>query len=395
LSRFVAIKQLHSKNELNFKTEVAMLKKVQKRKHAHLVNLLATYRYRGHFHLIFPYAHCNLRQYWQHTPIPDFTQATIFWVLQGCRFVASALLMVHEKKSTREFAVSAIESSSSGVGVSGLEDGTQTRIYGRHGDIKAENILWFQKNDDSAGVLVVADFGLMAFHTKDTRSDVPAKHITGSPSYEPPECFLHHSKISRAFDIWSLGCLYLEFVSWLVCGWKHLQRFHKVREMRGPPGPEFLDDTFFTIIESENRAVVRQSVIDWIADLHEMPRASAFVHDFLDLISSRLLLVLPGERMRIGQLTAELSNMLERASNDPLYLTDPKPFPPRTQQPHPQSLAALHRNGDIISPATQEGMPLPRRLSGILESETPRHSASSNRRQMEENTPPISSPRLD
>jgi serine/threonine protein kinase len=213
----------------------------------------------------------------------------------------------------------------------------------------------------------------MAFHTKDTRSDVPAKHITGSPSYEPPECFLLHSKISRAFDIWSLGCLYLEFVTWLVCGWKHLQRFPKVREMRGPPAPEFLDDTFFTINESENRAVVRQSVIDWIADLHEMPRASTFVHDFLNIISSRLLLVIPGERIRIGELNAELSHMLKHASIDPLYLTDPKPFPQRAQQPHPQSLAAFHRNGDIISPATQEGVSLPKQLSGILDSEAPRN----------------------
>lgn len=309
--------------------------------------------------------------------------------------MASALLMVHESKSTQEFAFEyrPVKSSSSGAGASRSEEG-ETRRYGRHGDIKAENILWFDGDDDSPGLLVVADFGLMAFHTKDTRSNVSAKYVTGSPSYEAPELQLN-SKISRAFDVWGLGCLYLEFITWLVCGWEHLHRFPEARDGRGPPAPEIHDDTFFTIMETEPRAaVVREAVKNWIADLHEMPRASSFVHDFLDIISDHLLAVNPKKRIKVGQLNTDLSSMLERAAEDPLYLTDPKPFRPRTQQPHPMSLAAYHYNGHITSPDTQEGVPLPKRLSGILDSGASHTSTSSNQRHMLENISPISSPRL-
>ncbi|KAE9370825.1 kinase-like protein [Stipitochalara longipes BDJ] len=364
LPRFVAIKRLHSGNEEDFRTEVAMLKKLSRRKHAHLVTLLATFRYKGHFYLIFPYAHCNLRQYWQNTPIPDFSRATTLWVLRECRFVASALLMVHESRSTQVFTH---ESSNLIEMETGSRPDEESRRYGRHGDIKAENILWFEKDDGSPGQLVVADFGLMAFHTKETRSDVDAKYITGSPTYEPPELHLH-SKISRAFDIWCLGCLYLEFITWLVCGWRHLQRFPDARDMVSPSAPQYLrDDTFFTIVGGGNQAVVRQAVKDWIADLHEMPRASMFVHDFLNLISDHLLIVFPRDRIKIGQLNMDLMEMVARALKDPSYLTDPRPYPARAQQAEPLSLAAFHWNGRIISPTTEEGVPLPKRLSGILE----------------------------
>lgn len=334
-----------------------MLKKLKKRQHAHLVNLLATFHLKGHFYLIFPYAHYNLRQYWEHTPIPDFTVATISWMLRECKAVASALHMVHESRSTQEPPV--LQRRRSGVDVAHPED--DDRLYGRHGDIKAENILWFPGEEhDTQGLLVVADFGLMAFHGEKTRSDIDAKHITGSPSYEPPELRLR-SKISRAFDLWSLGCLYLEFATWLVCGWKQLERFPVAREMREATAPEIVDDTFFTIIEEkERRAIVRQTVQDWIRDLHEMPRASSFVHAFLDLISTQLLVVDPAERVKMGQLNCGLYSMLRRATRDPLYLTDPKPYPSRTLHPQPSSLAAFHLNGRIRSPTPQEGAPLPK-----------------------------------
>lgn len=75
----------------------------------------------------------------------------------------------------------------------------EARRYGRHGDIMAENILWFEENDNPHGLLVVADSGLMAFHSADTRSNVHAKHVTGLPSSlkhvhgdrRNPEVFLH------------------------------------------------------------------------------------------------------------------------------------------------------------------------------------------------------------
>ena len=71
------------------------------------------------------------------------------------------------------------------------------------------------------GILQVADFGLATFHRNDSKDERRQAHRV--PTYEPPEN--QHSEItSQKYDIWSLGCLFLEFATWLVSG------FHAVQE---------------------------------------------------------------------------------------------------------------------------------------------------------------------
>jgi serine/threonine protein kinase len=340
-----------------------MLKLLGRRQDAHLVNLLATFSLKGRHYLLFPYAECNLREYWKRTPLPDFSEDTVSWTLGQCKAMISALHTIHEYRPTRPpfHAFATPEAGSPDTSDSSSEN--CIGLYGRHGDIKAENILWFcEEAMDERGDLVIADFGLTAFHKRATRSEIG--HITGTPSYEAPETQLH-SKISRAFDIWSLGCLYLEFVTWLVCGWEHLKRFPEARGKYTEP--ELNDDTFFTIIEGENQqrtAVVRQGVIEWISDLHEMPRCSAFIHDLLDLISAKMLVVNPKERILSGPLNNELKCMIDKGVETPLYLTAPRPSSPRPQQElQSSSLAAVVWNGLVRAPSPNEGMALPGRSS--------------------------------
>lgn len=337
-----------------------MLKLLGRREHTHLVSLLATFRLKKQYYLLFPYADSNLREYWKRTPLPDFSEVTVLWTLSQCKAMASALHNVHEYRSTHHPSSQAPLPSDAGSSDTSEDE---ERLYGRHGDLKAENILWFlDEARNERGHLVIADFGLTDFHKMATRSDVNPGYINGTPSYEGPEMMLH-SKISRAFDIWSLGCLYLEFVTWLVCGWEHLERFPDAR--RRLCGPEMIDDTFFTIVDGEHRtAVVRQSVKDWINDLHEMPRCSAFVHDFLNLISERLLVVETHDRARIAQLNTDLARMKQKGEKRSSYLTAPIPTPPRLQTNlHPLSLAAVVQNDASKAPGPNEGTPLPARSS--------------------------------
>ena len=338
---------------------------LKKRNHPHVVNLLATFRFNNRYYLLFPYADYNLRQYWKNTPIPDFSQATVCWILHQFKAITSALHTVHEYKDTLKLngTYRAMEPSESEATGSSSED--DERVFGRHGDIKAENILLFAEDGDNEhGVLVIADFGLTAFHKKASRSRQKAEYITGSPSYEGPELMLHLN-ISRAFDIWGLGCLYLEFISWLVCGWEQLERFPEARVRIATNTPQLNDDMFFTILDGEKRAVVRHGVENWIKDLHEMPRCSQFIHEMLDLISKHMLLVDPVDRICIGPLNLKMAQMVDKAHKNPLYLIASKPFPPRDQDPEPSSLVALRRTGVFHPPLLTEGTPLPRR-SGLV-----------------------------
>lgn len=122
--------------------------------------------------------------------------------------------------------------------------------FGRHGDIKAENILWYKtKNNDpqDRGILVISDFGLAAINSAKSRSMMPndAAGLRLTPSYRPPECDIAGGKITRAFDIWSIGCLYLEMACWLLKGTPGKKDFDEKRTTTFISGAN--TDIFFDI----------------------------------------------------------------------------------------------------------------------------------------------------
>jgi serine/threonine protein kinase len=95
--------------------------------HPHLVSLLATYEQFNKFHLIFHAAEADLLEYWrQVNPTPPVTPETISWVAQQCQGLADGLAKIH-RLQTAPFQTNKFTTS-----------------FGRHGDIKPENVLWFR-----------------------------------------------------------------------------------------------------------------------------------------------------------------------------------------------------------------------------------------------------------
>jgi serine/threonine protein kinase len=319
-----AIKRLFSRYPKEFEREAGMLKAVSKLKHRHLLELLMTYKLKGRYHLVFPYAKYNLRQLWNSFPIVDNAEWAA-WSLEQMRGLASGLEQIHC------FTPSSVKPRFSQLFTparSSLIVEKDEEKYGRHGDIKPENILWFAdyegEGDHEQGHLVIADFGLGRFHRLESRSRVDPATIGGTATYAPPEVQLG-SSISRAYDIWSLACVYLEFVTWLVGGWQDLMTFGDARVEMRPDG--LGDDMFYTVVYGKSRqpeAIIRQGVQSWIKDLHQKPNCSPFIHEFLDLISQQMLRVEPHERISSEDLNWILTQMLERATLDPNYLLNSK-----------------------------------------------------------------------
>ncbi|TVY19984.1 Cyclin-dependent kinase 2 [Lachnellula arida] len=341
----MAVKRLHSTEEKDFLSEVDMLNALTPHNHPHLVRLLATYRYRNRYYLLFPFAKLNLREYWKSNPLPDFTESMILWSLHQCEAIASGLRLIHTHQTTQYLPDWGDPPPEKG-NLAGVEDAD--RKFGCHGDIKPENILWSveidQIHDDhfkgtleyqERGYLLIAD---LKFHQRWTTSHKGLAHkVRGSKTYEPPEMRLN-KVISRAYDIWSLGCLYLEFITWMVLGWEKLSGFPEARGMAGASG--VTDDTFYTIIQDAHsrfipHGILRESVREWIRVLHEQPRSSLFIHDFLDLIEDRLLAVDPLARITCGPLNVELGGMVGRGEKEPTYLTNSSPWPGRDVQVTP------------------------------------------------------------
>lgn len=153
-------------------------------------------------YFLFPLAGCNLEDYWNNNQ-PWVKQATldiavIQWVSKQVEGLASAIDTVHNPSATQYLG--------------------QNKRYGRHGDIKPENVLWYRSPEDPKGILVIADLGLSKINTEKSRSNIPNRNIPFTPGYRPPECDLEGGTISRAYDIWTFGCLLLELVTWALGG---------------------------------------------------------------------------------------------------------------------------------------------------------------------------------
>lgn len=258
----------NSENETHFRLEVTALTKIRAKQKPHLVDVLTTFKYDNKYHLLFRWA-CggNLSSLWEETD-ETLSRNTVCWIAQQCWGLADGLDGIHNAKLSIQ-EVNVVQKPSTGppsptMGkswISALK--TNQKDCGRHGDIKPPNILWFKQDENNygMGVLKISDFGLTTFHTAMTTQASPRDQNGCTWTYAPPEYDLKED-ISRPFDIWSLGCVYLEFITWALRGPTGIENFRNQRlgERGGRPKMKF--DTFYAITGSgENRdSIVKDCV---------------------------------------------------------------------------------------------------------------------------------------
>lgn len=212
-----------------------MLKMFSDDSHPHLISLLATYEQLGVYFLIFPWADGDLNEFWKNIkPRPSFDMDTIKWAARQCEGIVHGLAKIHKYKTSN----------------SNSETGFHEQRYGRHGDLKPENILWF--SDTEGGILKISDFGLSEYSTDHSKAYRPKSKVATSMSYRAPECDLKGGQVGPSYDIWTLGCLYLEFVTWLLGGWDLIKKFEKKRMAFDPMWSDMNTDTFFELVECSN-----------------------------------------------------------------------------------------------------------------------------------------------
>jgi len=180
-------------------------------------------------------------------------------MLDQCHGIASGLERVHNNPSFR------------------IGDIGGSRSRGRHGDIKPKNILFFKDDENPPGRLVVADFTLMRFHSSNADYTLIQK-VGFSATYRPPEKALGEgTQVSQKYDIWTLGCVFLEFISWHLLGSDAVRPRKKgcERGFKAPDGKvredfgttrqrdddNYRDDKFFNSIGLPT-AIVKESVVD-------------------------------------------------------------------------------------------------------------------------------------
>ena len=212
-----ALKAIEAGDQKAYREELSALEKTcaQVQKEKHLIKLLLTFRHGEKFYLLFEWADGNLEEFWRTRSFRPPTVLRERWATEQCLGLARAVSRIHGLTTWQKR-----ERSSSAGSLFEAE-----RDWGRHGDIKHENILWFQEYGNDHNLLVISDLGLTRYHSQLSKSFVPRSHIDGcSWAYRPPELDLDE-RISQKYDIWSLGCVFLEFCVWYLQGYDEVVEF--------------------------------------------------------------------------------------------------------------------------------------------------------------------------
>jgi len=205
---------------------------------------------------------------------------------------------------------------------SALED--LHKVNCRHGDLKPANILYF--TEKSVGILKIADFGISRVHTIATglRNGVTiTSHSTRG--YEGPETLEVYKKQwarSRLYDCWSMGCIILEFVVWLLYDFKALESFVGFRD---PPDLGYYRHLKYNLENGESReeAVVHPYVDKAMICLREDQRCKGTALEALvNTVDNDLLKIDPKQRLPAADLHRRLRMIFEDAQKDPSYVVN-------------------------------------------------------------------------
>lgn len=258
-----------------FKKELASLRMMRKLNHPHLIYPLAAFTSGNSHGFLFPWAGGgNLEEFWKRTrcPLVAGHDKLLGWVLTQFCGLCSATEALHKQNC-------------------------------RHTDLKPQNILVFTEAGKS-DILCIADVGLAKIHENDTRQRKEIKAITdaktGTTRYEAPE--LGTGQLSRVFDVWCLGCVFLEFMIWTVYGWQDLHKF--MRKVR-----QFWED------HGTDKKKVRRShhVQDWIEKLSKDLDSSAETHSWLKeclvVVDKNMLIADWNHRDKIAEIGSKFENI--------------------------------------------------------------------------------------
>jgi serine/threonine protein kinase len=216
----------------------------------------------------------NLRDFWQSNKKPQLIVSLVRDVVKQIRGLTDALDQLHHY---------------GGGGGS----------Y-RHGDIKPENILRVRTRsvvspELDVGVLKIADLGLAKHHNVGTEFRPPTSMRYTTYRYEPPEARPGVSTTlgrSKRQDIWSIGCVTLEFIIWLLYGADALNEFNDniVGEMKE-------SSPYFEIEVKGNKKTAkvhtavndRMDALSWDQECRKGEETA--IKDLLHIVKTKLLVV--------------------------------------------------------------------------------------------------------
>ncbi|KAF2714314.1 hypothetical protein K504DRAFT_394598 [Pleomassaria siparia CBS 279.74] len=386
---FAVKQQLYDEHRAAYKKEIAILKRfTEEQSHKHVVSLLASYEQFRKFHLIFYRAEGDLFEYWKHIQqAPRYSYENVLWVAEQCAGLTDALSKLHrhlsipkvvnapmkqQKERTIDHAAQKqpnkrvnflVGPRTDSWGNDGIKERPPSPIvpcdnrlaggeihrktlhrsqteasikpmrYGRHGDINPGNILWYNDvpggKGTLRGTLKITDFGQAELNSSLSRTK--RQSVAMTLTYRPPECDMQPRVIRQSYDIWCLGCVFLEFVTWTLGGSELLNKFI-IRRWT----PDVLlqnnsrTDIFFKLVRHKDshelEAIIKPEVTQFINTLHELPNCTEYFHELLVMIQNDMLVVESNQRRSCASIWTRLNNMHEKCQTDKDYAMTTNPW---------------------------------------------------------------------
>jgi serine/threonine protein kinase len=248
------------------------------------------------WYILFPWAAGgNLQDYWEASE-QEPSRELVLWSLKQMLGLTHALHKLHEQ------------------------------FQCRHGDLKPGNILCVQEKEET--VLKIADFGISKIHhAQTTYRKTATTSVFLTPSYQGPE--VEFEKIdktdqrprSRKYDIWSMGCVFLEFAIWLLHGPEAIKGFANAKgtgKSSTNPSTPLYEDTD----KAAKTARVHQLVSWTIERLQTNPQCKegTALAALVDLVKNQMLQPEVEKRPTAGIVCSELEIIIQEAQKDPSYL---------------------------------------------------------------------------
>ena len=270
---------------MRFHLETSNLEHVHQFQDPHIVQMIKSYRHGRTFNILFPCAKTNLGRYLREVEFEaerseDQIELSPLW--QQMLGVTNALKKIIENPIP-------IESPT-----------RDKREVGHHLDIKPANLLIDDDNN-----FLISDFGQAEFRMMPGNTVTIMTDMAGTEAYAPPEMRNVKLNLSHKYDVWSLGCVFLEVTAFIYDGYRGLKDFDRARSAGN-------DDRFFEE-HSTGEFRVKSIITDWMKTFQGNFDEHTVKRDLLEAVMaliSEMLDTSAESRISIGDVYRELDKIL-------------------------------------------------------------------------------------
>jgi len=289
--RRFARKELYANTpEFRFIAERQNLFVVKKLNDDHLIKILTAYKVGNVCNLVFPLAQANLHWYLRENKYQAFSGARCTADHNVWKQLLGLAEGLYKVQHFHEAQISRMDSM----------------LFGYHFDLKPTNILVEQGER-----LIITDFGQSYFKQAIDSVDSRVSGMGGTEAYAPPEFNDKSLGLNRRYDIWSLGCIFLEVLSFVLAGTNGLLELDRSRITRDL-SLRHIDNKFYEYDYLSGSYSLKSGVLDHIQSMSQYLQTQEekdFFEKFLDLIL-HMLDVNPKTRFTSKNVYIYLSSIL-------------------------------------------------------------------------------------